>query len=63
MSFSAGQISLQNRVSEISMMEFEERQSCLFVPVKLAVPDMPLQLRKFSKQNEIFMERRFTIAT
>ncbi len=45
------------------MMEFEERQSCLFVPVKLAVPDMPLQLRKFSKQNEIFMERRFTIAT
>ena len=45
------------------MMEAEERQSCLFVSIKLAVPDIPRQLRKFRKQNDIFMERRFTIAT
>tara|TARA_B100001093_G_C26329583_1_gene801221 strand:+ start:437 stop:571 length:135 start_codon:yes stop_codon:yes gene_type:complete len=44
-------------------MEVEERQSCLFVSIKTAGPDMLRQMRKFREQNDIFMERRFTIAT
>jgi len=45
------------------VIEVKERQSCLFVSIKTAVSNVPRQIRKFSKQNDIFMERQFTIAT
>ena len=63
MNASTEQRSQRNRDSKKLVMEDEERERYLFVSIKTVGSDMLRQMRKFREQNDIFMERRFMIAT